>query len=606
MKNSNEFYASAIYEMKREPVSAKMVLFMESYEEGSHGNCKAVLTAMQGDPRFTDWQFVWTVPNSVEFDLEQAAKADARITFAAKGSRGFVRALECAGIIVTGTCLPAYYVKREGQTVIGVFPPDYYMELKGISKFRVAWQTTLNKMDFLYVDNEQNLLRIRQWYPGEMPFQILRGEPLRFRLVPGTDATVVISLTKKVLGNDFSRLESKYKQCSSLCGAGEEILFYVEKEQYRTFLDENEPEILKHIVSSEEAFAQIAGNAGVIVTNRQLDALDAYEMGIPCIYISGLNGLPEYFPTVDETRFMQAGDWDEALVLLMGLQESITAEKRKPFPGNGMEEFLDRVLTADRNEEKKLFQDTELWIVPGNMPSGFWKAMQFYKNGQSLSILFRSEDKNRVFKMQHIFSDVRKIYCKLGPCAKNKEGVHTPEILTEEWERMVGLSRYHTIYAWDNRDPLWLELYDLPPAEELVLFDKNKAAEIFLEDMKKSYRDEPIPVAEINGNRYYELGEESGRNYYLRKKEDLSGLEVMFVKNETDAAEYKAQINEKTDAVYVLIDPERKMEGSPCLENRNIYWLPDDVFPMKLIARAEHIYGYDETVMFKESIRIVV
>lgn len=611
MKNSYEFFSQTVYGLSETPVSDKSILFIESYNGAIHGDCKAILRKMLKDERFCDWTFLWTIPDSILY--EPVSVEDERLQFVARDSYGFITACETAGIIVTGVSLPDYYIKKEGQTVLGCFPDSFFGKKELVTRERVALQMTMDKLDILYADNPAILERLKEWYPDRLPCSIIQGNSPRFTLPPVAEEQVVFSLKPSVMGQRFSVYEAKYKECMFFCAPYEkQVYFRVEKKLYRQFLYENEPDILAHTGSEEIPFCETARNAEIVVTDNVLNALDAARMQIPCIYITASTMLPEYFPK-EETKWLSyAANWKEAVELLREKIGKLGEKRPLPEAETGLNEILD-IVSGDKQpapvpdgKERK----AELWIIPGDMPGGFWEALRYYKQDKDVSVLVRSTRKGMLWKQKYPLANEKKLYCKIGACARDAHGKRTEKILREDWRRMIGDQYFEQIYAWEKKDGLWEELYATCPAKNLKEVGKTEIAQILFESLVSDSRfdsRDKLEIADMDGQRCCVLGRDGDRTYYLREKAEWKDVTVVFVQKGAQKTEYEElmQKNEMNDSAYVFLDPYKYMESSEIRSRANVYWIPDNIFPIELLAKAREVRGYDEQVLFSEDLRIL-
>lgn len=605
MKNSEKYYTQSIYELRDIPLLEKTVLFIESYDEPVHGDCEAILLGMLSDERFTDWKFQWCIPQSVEYDPER--KEDPRINCVSYGSHDFVEACEKNTVIVTAERLPEYYIKKSGQFVIGCFPISFFYQKPEVTRDRTLLQTTLEKLDVLYTDNEYVQERLCKMYPEGIPFQVIRGIKPRFALPSVRNEEIVVSLSTAAQGKRFSDLERKYKECKYICVQHcKEVCFHVDKSLYRSFQLENEPEILRRIISRETSFCRVAKDAELIITNRILNVYDAVQMHIPCIYVSDTRFLPEYFKNQNTDQLFFADNWEEALGLMNEHISDLSYKAPVEEIENGVINILNLIAVA-RKSVNDMRGKGELWIVPGDIFPGFWKAMEYYKREKDVSIFVRSSSNGILWKRHIELTIDKKIFCKIGMCASDSEGRHTETIMRREWQRMIGEKSFETAYLWEDRDSLWNELYQYVPANKTVGIDKEKTAAILCEGMIENFIGK-LSATDVNGNKYYGIGrDEDKADYYLDAKSDMDKITVIFINKPDDPEKYRAMISNENDGnmSYVFIDPRQYMRNCKRLDNHNIYWIPKNIFSLHLLSVADHIWGNTADCVLGEGFKIL-
>lgn len=607
MKNSDKYYANTVYSFRNAPVQENTVIFIESYDEDAHGNCKAVLKQMVLDERFKQWRFMWTLPESVEYDPERIT--DERIEIVSYGSYGFLKTCELAQFVVTAAYLPNYYIKKEGQTVIGCFPASVFQQNCDIQKDRVRLQMTLDKLDLLYIENKQIFKGLQERYSGNFPFELLEGFPLRTALPDIQNAEICVALTESVLGSNFFDLEEKYKQCQFLCVEHEKSLcFQIDRAQYRTFLIENEPEILSHLISDELAFCEIAKGAELIITDRLLNAIDAIHLGIPCILISETRVLMEYFPYDNSELLKIVSNWNEATD---ALQKNIENVKRRRSRIDSHESIMQimNIFSGKRRVEKNFgtsVANKELWVVPNNIPDGFWQVMRYYRPSQDISILVRGTGKGKLWKNGQTIPNRKRLYCKIGACAEDEKNGRTDELLCAEWKRLLGEQRFAKAYVWDKANELWKDLYKKLPAETVIEAEQKLMADVLFCGLAET-SGKTITKVNINEKEYYELGRVNNQKYYLQAKAKLDRVNVVFLSEESEISQYEKLVDKSrsTDISYVFIDPFKYMVASELLNRKNIYWIPKNILPIRLLVQTKNVYGYGEHVAFSEDLIVV-
>jgi len=583
MVNSYDYYASMVEVMRKEPLMEKTVLFMTSYGMASYGDCKSVLMKMLSDTRFSDWHFVWTLPNSRSGGN---LPLDARIQRVVSGSCNFVEVLERAQTIITGIQLPVYYIKRDEQLVIASSSDCLQEENETLSRGRVVSQISLRKVDYFY-----------------------DGYPLHLSLSGQLKAEVLISLSNSVLGTDFSAFEMKYRACQFICVQhNKEICFRIEKQKYQSFQMENEPEVLEHIVSDELVFCEAVQNAEIVITNRLMEAVDAVSLGISCIFITSGGNVQDCIVEDCEKYLDIAGNWEEALGVLESKIAEISKRSSTIWENSDMERLLHQILsgkTEDSTPETDKLEK-ELWILPGEMPRSFWEMMRYYKPKKDVSILLRSTKEGLVWKKGCKLPIEKKLYCKIGSCAKNVHGIRTKEIIEKEWERMLGKQSFDIIYAWEKRQRLWNDLYKHFPGKELVFIGKEDVSNILYNNIVGN-TNEQLKETEIEGKQYYILGEKHEKVYYLQKKNNIKNISVLFVTDRKQVGKYEKLIrnNLSGDMTFVLIDSYGFLEENKLLRAENVYWLPKNVFPVRLLANAEQVFGYDAQIVWSEDLQII-
>ena len=609
MKNSENYYAQMVYELRQSPVLENTVLFIESYNASIHGDCRAILQAMLSDDRFRDWKFAWTFPESAEFEELRKEDKDERIVYVSEGSHDFVAMCEQAQVIVTAKRLPVYYIKREKQVVFGCFPATFFFQNEELTRDRVLFQATLDKVDVLYIDNEMVLKRVEEMYPGDRPFKILDGQIPRLSLPVEGKGDILVSLTKSELGTSFADLEEKYKNCCFWSTQyGKKLCFRIDKKLFSSFMEENEPEILAHIVSDETVFCQYAKKSELIITDRGFEAFDALQLGLPCIFISNTRFLPEYFTEKNLELLLFADNWERAVVLLSEYLMKEDKIKKEESAGNGLANLLDIVLEANRLQLQRghIISSEELWIVPGDIPNGFWQAMKYYKPDKSISVFVRSSDEGRLWKRHIELTMDKRFYCKIGKCVTDDTSDQREQIFRSEWERMFGKKSFNKAYLWEKADTLWRELYQYVPAKSVEEIDREKTAEILYKNIVASV-EEGVPEVSIGGETYYELGKEGTDRYYLKKKADITKATVLFLRKAGDRREYEDMMAENVDlnTTYICIDPYQYMRTSNVLEKDNVYWVPRNILPLHLLAMCESVYGYESDVIFDGDAKIL-
>lgn len=607
MKNSEAYYAQTVYALKDVPLQGNTILIIDSDNRPMHGDCKAILKRMLEDARFKKWNFFWTVPDSVECTYEDID--DPRIEYLAQGSYGFVKACEEAAVIITSEQLPEYYVKKKGQMVIGCFPVSFFLDGDKITRRRALFQLTLDKTDILCSECGYISKCLDEMYKNAAPCEIFPVVPARYTLPSKTHADILVSLTKTVQGNKFADLERKYKDCNLLCiQHGKTILFRINNILYQSFQNENEPDILEHVVSDQTIFLEVAKKTDVIITNKFLEAYDALQMSKSCIMISESRYLPPYFSDINMDKLYFADDWKMAISLLKELLPEIKCQEFPDSQEKSLSDLLDIVLESGSGKisVNKELTGEELWIVPGNISSGFWQAMQYYKSENDISVLARSSENGILWKKHEELRNDKRFYCKIGMCPVTEEENDKEETLQMEWKRILGDRFFEKAYVWHAKDSLWNELYSCMPASTYIEIDEEKMSSLLYPGLVPIPENKLTSVT-INGEEYYELGSNDNIRYYLKTKADINTLDIMFVRKLSDLDGYMNMIKEREDKnlVFIFIDPYGFMSGMEELDYNFIYWIPRNILPVKLLAAAQHVYGYGADVIFGEGLKII-
>lgn len=606
MLNSHRYYAETVSKFLEYPILNNTVLFIESYDSSAHGNCNAICREMINDERFKDWNFIWVLPNATYYDVENLY--DDRIKFVIDGSVGFVEACQTAEIIVTATYLPTYYVKRKEQMVLGCFPVSFYKNNDMVEASRSWLQITLENIDILYANGKQYLDKIDDWYPKEKPFHVIEGDSPRMSIPASLDADVLVSISKRLSGKSFSSVEAIYKECHYITtDLNKKLFFRVEKSLHTLIQSENEPEVLSHIVSEAMTFPAAAKNAEVVITNNHMNAKDAVTLGIPCIMISKTMALPTYFTAEEGEKLYFAETWENAINMLYDFYDNYSGKSNVTF-SNDVNKILDAILNKDYycNNDIDEEVEKELWIIPGDAPYGFWKCMNLYNTDKQVSILIRSTKDGRLWKKKYQLSENKKVFCKEGSCLPDEEGIFTEDICKQEWQRIVGNQRFDTIYAYDKTNKLWEALYENCPTDNINIMSNDELAEILYRNIMQNASGE-LSTTTIDGEEYYVLQSCADSMYCLNKKQQLDDFVVCFIRSNTQRLEQEEQIyNDTTGTAYVIVDPHKFMQDSKILKENNVYWIPKNVLPLRLLVNAKEVNGYIGNIIFGKDLEILV
>lgn len=105
-------YAAAL----KKPI-LKRTVFLEAYlGENVTGNSLALFEEMYYDPRFKDYNFVWSVSSLKNIDPKYKQKKN--VKYVKRGSKKYIKFLACSEYLITDTTFPFYFNKRKDQKYI--------------------------------------------------------------------------------------------------------------------------------------------------------------------------------------------------------------------------------------------------------------------------------------------------------------------------------------------------------------------------------------------------------------------------------------------------------------------------------------------------------
>lgn len=612
MNSSDSFYANRIYNYSKNRVEQKTILLIESYEGRTQGDVSAVLLQVLADERFSDWKIRWVFPDAAympeDFSRE---KADRQIELVCRNSLNFLQALEQSQVIISGSLLPSYYVKNEGQVVVGIFPAHVYLPEPSVSKKRVMIQQSLSKLDILYCDNEMALEAVAKWYPSGTPFLTLNGSSLRNGLDKKTDADVIVSLTDKGIGKIYADLEQKFKEIKLICSEYKKTLhFRIPQARWEMYTEENQPEVLDYVGSDLHPFCTVAQNAQVVVTNRREDMRETLHMGKYCIFIT--NQVNEYYDIYQEnqSRMALVGSWKEAKERLTIFVSGNVSNEKNILDGQAVtaaRELLEKVLYSAGAGcgTAKSDRDDELFIFPSDIHREIWNALEFYNPHSRLSVLVRSSDKEKLWKKKYSLDERIHLFTKLGKCASEEDGSHSPAILSNEWNRLLGEKRFGRIYAFADTEELWQKLYECAPGEMVSMVSYSEILDILLSGLDNpALRNEEAEFERtcIDGVEYYKLGEHDSEQFFVKCRGEIVNPVLVFINGKGDCRLVRDFIGgQECRKTFFVIDPQKHMKKMKILKEENVYWIPVNILPVKLFLCAQAVVLCNDMTVRKVS-----
>lgn len=606
MNGGEQFNAQQVNRFLREGVLEKTILFLDVYSGSLYGNALAVLQRVLEDERFLDWTIWWSVANAdeVQDDLP-GDRRDPRVELVRATGLGFLRAIETAQIVVAGPRLPRYYIKNKGQVVVSVLSRDNFQPDPVITQKRAFVQQTLCKTDVLYIEDPSSWEMLNAWFPSGTPFQVVEGEPPRHAVRSTATDSVVLSLSKGILGKTYADMERRFKSVNIICiEHGKTLYMRIPHEKWMEYRDENAPEVLEHVGDDYYPIARDLKNAEVLVTDRLADVTECMTTACSCIFFS--NRIGELYELVEEykDRLTFVGSWDELCEGLKGFLsgEHPTAPNAAGYEAAqaGVGRLLDTALRACAAPwtAETPFKRGDLFISLAILDENVLQALKYYKPARDVSILLTTGLNKDVWN-GHLLDERVCLKAKIGLCVPDVAGRYTERIQRNEWRRLLGDCEYETIYAKTTKDALWQKLYQCAPAQKVVMVPSRKILGTVLDGImaernnpvlrsRSAAKEPPKPVL-IDGKSYYAIGRTEHETYYLDDRGPWFRPALVFVNDETEqeiVAEYLMLFKKRT---VFLMDPSGCMKDSEVLEKSNIFWLPIDKLPVKLLLYAESV-----------------
>lgn len=647
MNGGEVFNATKVRKFMESGVLEKTALFIEPFDGQMHGNALAVLQGILNDARFTDWKIYWTVlhADGVEDDLTGAQK-DPRMELVSAGSVRFMEALETSQLVMTCSYLPAYYSKNKRQVVIGLFPDHYFESAGTINRQRALLHQSLGKIDFLFVEGAAARNALKAWYPAGTPFEVIEGAPLRHVLQQRFAADVILSLSDKAMGKLYADMEQRFRSIELICVERDMTLSMRIRHARRVaYRYENAPEVLDRVSDDVFPICQSLQGARALVTDQLNDVRESIIAGVPCVFFTNMLG--EYYELYRENKGLLsfAGDWDEVCAGLKSVLDSDIkaasfdqtqreatkaladlidsaflacdeiwkAVEVEKFTIGQLEQLLSGGVTtvrdphmrgmacnAIRNTLLPYFSDvndgqTEAESTRGSRSTLFvllsaqnpmiMRALTYYKPSENVSVLFTSASTPEMWGK----SLDKRI------CLHVKQGKYHSDLATfqSEWRRMVGNRTYDTIYAKTTTDSLWNQMYECAPGKQVVSITQNQIFKLLFESVGNpvlrhyDWETEPIDMVDLDGAKYYMLGEDNSETLYLQCRKPIERPILAFVNEPGDRARLEELLDLYRARSCFLLDPDRHMKGSPLLKRANVYWLPMKKLPVKLFLYAQ-------------------
>ena len=140
-------------ELSSVPLEEKTIMFIEDFYRGARGLISGIFKKHLSDPLYEEYKLVWVARDYEETLRLFGEKIESdRVWLCINNGYDYVRFLNLAKIIYTGTVLPGHFIKREGQLVYYA-PSDYYVQKKSYTK-TMLWRlgATINNADSVIVD----------------------------------------------------------------------------------------------------------------------------------------------------------------------------------------------------------------------------------------------------------------------------------------------------------------------------------------------------------------------------------------------------------------------------------------------------------------------
>lgn len=607
MKFSRDKFFEKLYEIKDIEVIENTVLFIESYNNSTFGNCKAILKKILHDERFLEWEFIWTLSdlNDGNFNFEN----DKRIKYVYKDSCEFIEMCAKSKVLIVSDILPQYYIKKSDQLLIACFSTDlFYMINKNIMT-KMLLQMTLDKLNILYVEDNFIMNELKKFYKNKIPFKVIIGQPFRFLIESTLNSNVIVSLSEDLIGEKSSDLEVKWRDCNFLISLFQiDICFYISQKLYNSIATEVFAD-LPSIVSGEMCFSEVSGNADIVITDRANEAFESIQRGIICIFISKNRMLPGYFEDYNLDLLIFADNWDDAINLLkIKIEDGTQCYKSNIF--NNVEYSLNSLLEIMINQsEYSKFSSImttydELWIISEKISKGFCEIMKYYKLDKNIFIVICGEEQQ--YERYNEFCDNKRIYL-IGDFNNVIKDSNKVELYSFFRNCIFGNQYFENIYIHNEINRSYLEFFKYSFSKLFVLYNKKEMIDIFFKGFINKQK-KKLKCVELNENKYYILGRQDGNTYYLEKKRDIINTTIIFINSLLCKEEYENFISESNveNVSYIFIDPYRLMKDSKIIKNSNVYWIPIDIIPIRLLKNAKNIYVYDENIIFKENLKIVL
>ena len=620
MKADSHFYANEINKNLSYDIKKKSILFYEAYTNKQiYGDVFAIYQAFFVDKNFADWNFIWTV-NGTSGIAEELLdfNNDSRTELVSRGSVGLLKAFETSQIIIVGELLPSYYIKREGQLVIGVFSEDIYEPDGKLTKRRAAVQQTFAKLDVLYTDAAFSATEIERRYPSVTPFKVLEGAPLRYTLNKTGQANVVLSMSEALVGGgkNYANIERKYKDINYICSEyGKALLMQISYNIWNSCKDENAPEVLNYVRSDVYPICRMLHNAEVLVTDRRRDMLECIKMSRCCIFIT--NNISNYYEMYENNKEILelAGDWKEACdkleLFYKDDKESCAFDTSVAF--YGMDNLLQEIakLNCEENAVAKTDNHYNLLIVPSSLNRFAWKALKYFKPNSDVSVLVTGHADGKLWENTYDLDERINLFVKVGAVARGEDGHTSPVIMEHEWKRLIGNQQFETIYYIKTKDTLWNDMITCAPAKNTVVIPKAKFLKFLLESLDnpllKSVKADNTTFHKIsiNEQEYYQIGIFGQDIFYLKCKREISSPSLVFINNKGDCKNIIELIEkEYSSETLFLLDPKRLMKSSKLIEKEKVYWLPIDILPAKLFLCSDTLVSCKDYVVRETALSI--
>ena len=597
----------------RKPVEEKSVLFIEAYSGESGGDCTAILQEFIDDPKYADWKIVWALPNAIYID-ERIERYKDRVRLVKYPSIDLIAAIQTSKIIFSTRLLPTYFVKRKGQTVVGLYPADSYgnWQENGDDSDN-KWQTEINRPDFalqrslvktdvIYAETDAIEKVLASKYPQGMPFSIVRGNPLRYCLETRQSAEIVVSVSDEIIGPKYPDLETLFKQIKTRAiEHDKDVFFRISHSNYLKYQEENDPKVLSRTGSSLAPVCQDIGASELLITDKKQDHYDASQLGVPCILVT--NDITSWDNLGGEEMF--AGNWEEVCEQIdLFYQEKHTGKTGKIM--GDVKLLLDEVEKISDNNGDNHCKGGCLLVVSPHLTHEAWKAINFVKDECDVEMLFRDDINETLWKCGDLVSKRTNIYCQIGDAVstvsplrqkiamKKNELPLSEDDLKSEWHRMTGMRSFKKIYYIGEITPYWDKMMACSPSDTYAMMTDDEFADYLLEKVSNPVWEKHVKgieqKSELDDDRVFHLASDGADILLLDNINNKENEITLIIINKKSDVEKCSRLIEDKDRTYLIFDPHELLAGHKDItENDNVRWMPLRKFPLRALLVSDRV-----------------
>ena len=610
----------------RQSIKDKTMLFVESYSDDEGGDCFAILHEILKNPYYKDWDIVWALPDSIYIDDRIECFGD-RIRCIKNPSTEFVDELQTYKIVFTTKVLPTYFIKRQGQVIVGLYSAGnyrnqiesedgakgIYKKLTEINKDDFALHRSLVKSDIIYAESEEIEKALALKQSQGLPFKTVKGKPLRYSLETRQSAEVVVSVSDEIIGPKYPDLETHFKEIKTrVIEYDRDVFFRISHKSFIKYLEENDPKVLSRTGSRVIPICQDIKNSELLITDMKEDYYDASKLGVPCILVT--SDITEW-DISGETEARFAGNWKEICEQIDLFYQGKERSRQDAEIKADVCSLIDEVKNASEKETDAYNRGGILFVLSPHLTHKVWDVIRFVKNEKGVGVLFTDDVNESLWICGDLISRKTDVYCQIGEgvstdtalrqkiALKNNEICLSEDDLKSEWGRIVGNRTFDKAYYVGKPSDYWKKMMEKIPADEYEILNNKEFTAFLLENIKNPLLESAnkgIKLKSELDDKQFHLATDEADVLLLDSFSDDKGVTLSVINDISDVDKCRKLTEKETDIVHLIFDPhEILLNNHDITKKENVRWMPLRKFPLRALFAADRIALIDDNTLYQ-------